>query len=422
MPSAGLPGPPFRLFYQGLDDRPLQEALARALRLRCPELTYVAPHIGRPRRPGPFRVAFASSTLRFHTVGRLMGGLIPYLRAPDVEVSVFQDGRQDDAANRIAESADRAFRLAGTLADRQRIIAETEPDLLIYPEIGMEQAIWHLAFARLAPVQAVTWGHPVTTGIDTIDVYLSAVDHEPEDADRHYSERLVRLAAMPMILGTMPAPIPFDRARYGLPAGVPLLACLQSPFKIHPDSDALFAEVLRAAPEALLVIPHWVETVWVDRIHRRFARTHPELADRLVHVPRLEHREYLGFVQACDGLLDPPHFTGGQSTLEAFLLGTPIVTLPGALMRGRLTYGFYRRLGIEEAVASDAADFARIAARLVRDRAWRDDLGRRIRVAAGKRLLHDLTGAEALASYVRDLAGLGRRQKSSSAASIAATE
>ena len=106
-------------------------------------------------------------------------------------------------------------------------------------------------------------------------------------------------------------------------------------------------------------------------------------------------------------LLDPPHFTGGQTTLEAFSLGTPVVTLPGRFMRGRLTSGFYRHLGIEDAIARDEADYARIVGRLVGDRPWRDALAARIRTATEARLIDDRTGADALRAYVRGLAGIG---------------
>ncbi|MGE0724805.1 MAG: tetratricopeptide repeat protein [Alphaproteobacteria bacterium] len=426
LPADALPGAPFRLCYQGLDDRPLQEALARVLRRRFPELTFASPHIGRPRPPGRFRIAIVSASLRLHTVGKLMGALIDRLRGPEFEVSLFQSGRLDDSAAAIAAGADRSVRLDGPLAARRQAIAATAPDLVLYPEIGMDQATRYLAFARLAPVQAVMWGHPVTTGIDTIDHFLSAADHEPADGDRHYSERLVRLPAMPMVVSAPPPPAPFDRARFGIPAGVPLLSCPQSPFKIHPDSDALFAAALRAAPSTLLVIPHWVEPVWVDRIHRRFALAYPDVAARMIHPPRLSHPDYLALVADSVALVDPAHFTGGQTTLEAFALGTPVLTLPGRFLRGRLTYGFYRRLGIDDAIARDPADHAHIAGRLVADGAWRNALADRIRARTAERLIGDLSGAQALRDYVTALAGLDRsaiaRQKPTNASSIAAPE
>ena len=47
---------------------------------------------------------------------------------------------------------------------------------IVYPELGMDVTSFALAALRLAPVQAATWGHPETTGLPTIDYFLSARD------------------------------------------------------------------------------------------------------------------------------------------------------------------------------------------------------------------------------------------------------
>ena len=56
-------------------------------------------------------------------------------------------------------------------------------DVLVYPEIGMDAGVYFMAFTRLAPVQMVFWGHPVSQGHATIDYFVSSdlyekyVDH-----------------------------------------------------------------------------------------------------------------------------------------------------------------------------------------------------------------------------------------------------
>ncbi len=57
----------------------------------------------------------------------------------------------------------------------------------------MDPVAGRLAAQRLAPVQCVTWGQPETTGMPTMDYFLSSALMEPPDGDAHYTERLVRL-------------------------------------------------------------------------------------------------------------------------------------------------------------------------------------------------------------------------------------
>ena len=56
--------------------------------------------------------------------------------------------------------------------------------------------------------------------------------------------------------------------------------------------------------------------------------------------------------RAADVLLDPLHFNGGNTSLKALALGAPIVTLPTALLKGRLTLGLYRKMGVLDGVAA----------------------------------------------------------------------
>jgi predicted O-linked N-acetylglucosamine transferase (SPINDLY family) len=70
--------------------------------------------------------------------------------------------------------ADRVVTLSKNIFNAQRIIAREEMDLLFYTDIGMDPETYFLSFARLAPVQCVTWGHPDTTGVPNVDYFLSS--------------------------------------------------------------------------------------------------------------------------------------------------------------------------------------------------------------------------------------------------------
>ena len=67
-------------------------------------------------------------------------------------------------------------------------IEEENLDIIFYPDIGMSAITYFLAFSRLAPVQIVSWGHPETTGIDTIDYFLSSQIIENLNSQKFYSK------------------------------------------------------------------------------------------------------------------------------------------------------------------------------------------------------------------------------------------
>ncbi|MBL8836548.1 MAG: hypothetical protein JNL66_09890, partial [Alphaproteobacteria bacterium] len=88
---------------------------------------------------------------------------------------------------------------------------------------------------------------------------------------------------------------------------------------------------------------------------------------------------FFALLELCDAVLDTPHFNGGTSSLQAFSLGVPIVTLPARFLRGRFTAGLYRRMGVTDLIARDARDYATLAARLGLDPIWRRQMVDRIR-------------------------------------------
>src|SRR5208283_2953991 len=72
------------------------------------------------------------------------------------------------------------------------------------------------------------------------------------------------------------------------------------------------------------------------------------------------------------------HFNGMNSSLEAFAMGTPVVTLPTTLQRGRHTQAMYRKMGILDCIAMNAEDYIDIAFRLGTDQAYAKDVRERI--------------------------------------------
>ncbi len=101
-------------------------------------------------------------------------------------------------------------------------------------------------------------------------------------------------------------------------------------------------------------------------------------------LPSLPHVDFMRVNLVCDAMLDTLHWSGGNTTLDALACGLPVVTMPGAYMRGRQSAAMLRMLGVDELIAGNREDYIGIAARIARERAWRDSLSRRIRDAHPK--------------------------------------
>ena len=159
-------------------------------------------------------------------------------------------------------------------------------------------------------------------------------------------------------------PAPSSRDSLGLPEAAHLYVCPQSLFKLHPVFDSVLASILRQDPKGEIVLLDGRHGEWRQALERRFAEVMPDVAGRIRFLPRLAVDRFLNLIAQSDVVLDPTPFCGGNSTLEALAVGTPVVTIPGDFLRGRLSYAIYRQMEMTSCVASDLDDFVAIAVRL----------------------------------------------------------
>ena len=400
---------PFYLSYHGRDDDcRLLADLAETLRQAAPALEFRAPHCDRPRRPGKYRVGFCSHFLFDHSVGRAIHALVAALPRDEFEVHLFRlpPVIEDEMSRRIrADTVD--HKLPPDLATARQRIAEAELDVLIYPEIGAEARTYYLAHGRLAPLQWNTNGHPCTSGLPEIDAYLSLDFLEPAGAERFYCESLIRLPGGTPFPAYPTTPLPDkprSRQALGLPTEGELLICPQSLFKLMPVFDTTLAAILAARPSATLLLPESVLPGQKTALLRRLERTLGPLAKRIRFFPRRGRAEFIELINACDLLLDPFPVGGGITTWDALITGTPIVTLPGQLMRSRYTALALTEAGIEGTIAGDAAHYAGIARDLLLDADARMQLRSRLREAAPA-ILADTRTADHFLAAIRAALG-----------------
>jgi len=379
---------PFFFAYHGFDVRSLFERLARVYRRASPRLTYVAPHCVTPSRQSgqPIRVGIVSKFFHDHPIGKFYLDLLRQLDRGRFEVVALTMSHVDDAVSRsLPSAADRVVRLSPELWIARQQIADERLDALVYTDIGMDPWTYYLAFARLAPVQCVLPGHPVTSGIDTLDYFISSRLMEPEESESHYSERLVALNSLPscMVRPQLTSP-PRTRGELGLPAEGHLYLSAQTVYKYHPAFDELFARILRADSQGRLVLFAGRLDEWTSLFKQRLQRAMPDVFDRVTFVSRLSHADYLHALTLADSILDTPAFNGGTTSVDAVAVGAPVVTLPGPFMRMRTTLGVYNAIGVHDLVARDADEYVQLALRLANDQPWRDQVREKILAASDK--------------------------------------
>ncbi|MCS6958991.1 MAG: tetratricopeptide repeat protein [Pseudanabaenaceae cyanobacterium SKYGB_i_bin29] len=375
----------FYLAYHGENDRSIMEEIAQFFLKACPKLEWTAPHCRSVSLPKErIRLGICSKLLRSHTIGRLFGTIVEYLDRSKFEVILIRvPDKKDETAERLIATADRTIELDYNLWQDRETIGNLELDILFYTDIGMEPLTYFLTFSRLAPVQCLTWGHPSTTGSKMMDYFISSRFFEVDNAQDHFTEKLIRFRD-PNTCYNRPA-IPPDTTReaLGLPAEGTLYICPQSLFKIHPEFDPIVANILRGDPNGKAIFLSGLAPTWDILLRERWEKTIPDVLDRIVFIKGLPHEKFLQFLRLGDVMLDPVHFGGGNTSLEAFAMGTPVVTLPGQYTKSRLTLGFYQKMEVTDCIASSPEEYVQIALKLGTDPSYNQQIRHKINERSG---------------------------------------
>lgn len=403
----------FLLAYQGGNDRPLQERyaafIARLLARAYPDLVQARPMRVRTQADAGerIRVAFVTSFLHTCTIGHYFRSWMEDLPTDEFEVVVVYTGNTPDAlTDEVASRTARFVRANGDALKVAQAVLDSAPDIVVYPEVGMHSETYLLANMRLAPIQCAAWGHPVTTGSRSIDVFFSCEAMESPDAASHYSERLVGLPGIGTRYRRPPPALPRARTDWRLPTEGHMYLCPQSLFKVHPDNDELLLDILAADPDGFVVFFQDASRAntlaLADRLMAGMAQRGMPQRRQIKFLPQMPADMFRAVAASADVVLDTLHWSGGNTSLDVLSTGTPLVTLPGAMMRGRQSAAMLRMLGVPELIAKDRADYTQLATAIAADAKRRAAL--RQRILAGLAALFDQPEpTQALADHLRRL-------------------
>jgi predicted O-linked N-acetylglucosamine transferase (SPINDLY family) len=245
-----------------------------------------------------------------------------------------------------------------------RLIREDCIDILV--DLTMHMAGGRpLLFARKpAPIQIAWLAYPGTTGIGAMDYRLSDPRLDPEGFDAHYSERTLRLPDSywcydPLTQGPGVNELP------AIERGYLTLGCLNNPCKLTDHTLRLWGGVMRALPDARLLL------MAPPGRHRRHLSqrlgAQGIAAERIDFRPFQPRAEYLHSYHDIDLGLDTFPYNGHTTSLDSLWMGVPVVTRVGrtSVGRGGLSQLFQMDL-LELAAESDEA-FVGIAAALGAD-------------------------------------------------------
>jgi predicted O-linked N-acetylglucosamine transferase (SPINDLY family) len=240
------------------------------------------------------------------------------------------------------------------------------------------------------------WGYAAGTGLDAIQYLLADPVMVPPARRADYTEEIVDLPSAlcyaPPVDTPAVAPLP-ARAR-----GFVTFGAFNRLPKISPLTLETWARVLLAVPSSRLLIKCSGADISPERDHLLAAlAVHGISADRVTLRGATSQPEHLAAHGEIDVMLDTFPQSGGITTLDALLMGVPVVALMGERMVERSSGAFMMMVGLGDLAAPTHDAYVDIAARLAGDL----DRLERERATLRERLLASPLGDAAL--YTRSV-------------------
>lgn len=279
----------------------------------------------------------------------------PALSALFDQYASFEDFCQDNLIN------------TSTLA---AAIRSMNPAMVFYPSVGMLRTVIQLANLRLAPVQAMSVGHPASSMSAQMDYVITESSYVGDPA--LFSERALLVSPGAMTFGA-PAVVPSDedvpasdRVDIAVPAvghkvGWPFLAALRQvelracrPVRFHFFTGLVGTSFLELALQVRRVLPS--ATLYM----------------------RTDYGPYINAVRKCRVHAASFPFGGTNSVIDSLRMGLPVVALEGREVHERVDAAFMRQIGMDELVAGHVAGYVDTLVELVDDPERLHALRRRI--------------------------------------------
>ena len=345
-----LKPPHFELSYDEYDNLEINKKCVKFFRKIYPQINKI--NLIQSSKNSKIKLAFVSEFLTSHTIGKLFKGIILNLNKDKFDIILFHTHKTkkgtiyDDFIKAEKNNLIKNYTLPKNFEKKIDLIKNKNIDILFYPEIGMSLELYFLSYVKLAKKQITSWGHPETTGNETIDYFLTSKLLESPNSEKKFSEKLLYTNDLPMYYYP---PVVKDILTENEISKNNIYSCPQTLFKIHPDFDDVLGSILKEDKKAILYFIKDSNKTYYKKLISRFKKNKNIDLDRIKFMEGFSWEEYINHCGQASVLLDPLYFSAGNSFYESMFYGTPTVTKPTKYTKSRLVLGAYNQMKIKDA-------------------------------------------------------------------------
>jgi len=337
--------PLFELTYSDKDNKEINKKIVKALKKIYQPLNHKITISKKSNNK--IKIGFISEFFTDHTIGKLFKNLIFSLDLKFFDIVIYHSNKTKRGKIFEEFQNKKGFKneiLPIKLINKIKIIEKEKFDILFYPDIGMSIEFYFLSLVRLAKYQIMSWGHPETTGSESIDFFLCSKNLITDDSYKFYTEKFLIIDKLPMIYDK---PNIKNKLNHKDLSKKNIYSCPQTLFKFHPDFDDYLFDILKKDKKAILYLLKDIHKVYYLKLLQRFKKNKNFDSDRVIFLDPLNLSQFINHLGTSSVLLDPIYFGSGNSFHESMFYGTQTVTCPTKYIKSRIVSAAYIQMGVK---------------------------------------------------------------------------
>ena len=370
----------YYICFNNYNNVEIKKKISKLHRLLFPSINYVNKNINNYNfnKNRKIKIGFISTNFRLHSVARDRTGIIVNLDKNKFDITIFYFNKFNDFYfNKLVNSGNKNIFLQGNFNNCIKQIENEKLDILVYCDIGMQQETYLLAHCRIVPIQITTWGHSETTGINTIDYYISSILYEENEeiAQQYYSEKIILHQSLCTYYYDQYYDLIYSSKdkNFKLPLKeqqIYLTYC-QYLHKISDTDINIFINILKK-----------IKNIKIVFVNGNSSSTHAQqLIDRLgeyskhiIILPKMCTGIMYDLIQKSYLILDSFPHGGCNTSLECFYYNKIIITKPSKYLRGRFTQGFYKKMNINDCIVNNVNEYVQKVEQFVNNKKYKQEV------------------------------------------------
>ncbi|MFM1842624.1 MAG: hypothetical protein RLZZ490_1360, partial [Cyanobacteriota bacterium] len=313
----------------------------------------------------PLRIGFVSGDFKRHSVSFFMKPIFEHHHPDQIQIYAYAQVEDPDDFTETLKDLCEQWRDTLDLDDAALASQIQQDQIDILVDLSGHTLLNRLAVFGMkpAPIQATYLGYPATTGLPTIDYWITDhYIHPPETTETAVEEiwRLPRcyISYSPPPVAPPIGPLPQTHL------GVITFGSFNASRKLTPETVQIWSEILKQVPESRLLLkcsdPRYSPQLMIESF-LKLGIEH----QRVIVYRNSPYQDHLNLYNQVDLHLDPMPYTGCTTTCEALWMGVPTLTLAGQKKMERMSTTILTTVGLDDFITTNSEDYIAKAVQFV---------------------------------------------------------